>query len=91
MQLQQHCGPIRRQFEDTLQRVNDLGYVAGDKTPWPSTVRTCRQILTVSPALWTLLAVPGPEPTNNAAVDADEVFSAGVRALWQAVIHSKLS
>ena len=33
--------------------------------------------------------MPGVEPTNNAAVD--EVFSAGVRALRQAVIHRKLS
>ena len=71
--------------------MNDLGYVAGDKSPWASTVRTCRQILAVSPALWSLLAVPGPEPTNNAVVDVDEVFSAGVRALRQAVIHSELS
>jgi transposase len=81
MQLQQHCGPIRRQFEDTLQRVSDLGFVAGEKTPWASTVRTCRQILAVAPALWSFLAVPGVEPTNNAAE----------RALRQAVIHRKLS
>jgi hypothetical protein len=81
MQLQQHCGRIRRQFEDTLQRVSDLGFVAGEKTPWASTVRTCRQILAVAPALWSFLAVPGVEPTNNAAE----------RALRQAVIHRKLS
>jgi hypothetical protein len=40
-------------------------------------------------ALWTFLEHPGIEPTNNAA--ADEVFSAGVRALRQAVIQRKIT
>ena len=80
-QLQQQCGPVCRRFEATLQRVSDLGFAAGEKTPWASTVRTCRQILGVSPALWTFLEVHGVEPTNNAAE----------RSLRQAVIHRKLS
>ena len=54
-----------------------------------STVRTCRQILKVAPALWTFLDHPDVEPTNNAAVG--ETFSAGVWALRPAVIHRKLS
>jgi hypothetical protein len=44
-------------------------------------VRTCRQNLAVAQALWTFLAVPGVEPTNNAAE----------RALRQTVIYRKLS
>ena len=31
------------------------------------TVRTCRQLLKVEPALWLFVAVEGLEPTNNAA------------------------
>ena len=31
------------------------------------TVRTCRQLLKVEPALWLFLTVEGLEPTNNAA------------------------
>lgn len=31
------------------------------------TVRTCRQILKVEPALWLFVDVEGVEPTNNAA------------------------
>jgi hypothetical protein len=80
-QLQLRCGPIRRRFEATPQRVSDLGFVAGEKTPWASTVRTCRQNLAVAPALWTFPAVPGVEPTINAAE----------RALRQTVMYRKLS
>jgi hypothetical protein len=73
----------------TLREVSDLDFTKGEKTPWASTVRTCRQILKVAPALWTFLDHPDVEPTNNAAVG--ETFSAGVRALRPAVIHRKLS
>ncbi|MEM9819354.1 MAG: transposase, partial [Cyanobacteria bacterium P01_D01_bin.6] len=31
------------------------------------TVRTCRCLLKVEPALWTFVFTPGVEPTNNAA------------------------
>ena len=34
------------------------------------TVRTCRQLLTVEPALWLFVTVEGIEPTNNAAEPA---------------------
>lgn len=36
-------------------------------TPLAKTVRTCRQILKVEPALWLFVTVEGVEPTNNAA------------------------
>ena len=61
--------------------MSDLGFAKGEKTTWASTVRTCRQILKVAPALWTFLDNPEVEPTNNAAE----------RALRPAVIHRKLS
>ena len=38
-----------------------------EKTPFAKTVRTCRQILKVEPALWLFVDVEGVEPTNNAA------------------------
>ena len=62
--------------------MSDLGFARGEKTPWASTVRTCRQILKVAPAFWTFLEHPElVAPTNNAAE----------RALRPAVIHRKLS
>ena len=73
--------PIRQAIETTLQEVSDLGFAKGDTTPWATTVRTCRQILKVAPALWTFLDHPDVDPTNNAAE----------RALRPAVIHRKLS
>jgi hypothetical protein len=81
LQLQESCGPIRRQFEATLLQAVDLGCERGERTPWAHTVRTCRQLLQRSEALWTFLEKPGVEPTNNAAE----------RALRQAVIHRKIS
>ena len=38
-----------------------------EKTPLAKTVRTCRQLLKVKPALWLFVQVEGLEPTNNAA------------------------
>ena len=79
--LQQGCRAIRRSFEATLQRVVELGYQRGERTPWAKTVRTCQQVLQRSDALWTFLEIQGVEPTNNAAE----------RALRQSVIQRKIS
>jgi hypothetical protein len=73
--------PIRQAIEATLKEVSNLGFAKREKTPWACTVRTCRKILMVEPALWTFLDNPDVEPTNNAAE----------RALRPAVIHRKLS
>ena len=43
----------------------EVGYK--EKTPFAKTVRTCRQLLKVEPALWLFVTVEGVEPTNNAA------------------------
>ena len=79
--LQQSCRPIRQTFETTLQRVVELGYQRGERTPWASTVRTCQQLQKVTGGLWTFLETRGIEPTNNAAE----------RALRQSVIQRKIS
>jgi len=42
-----------------------IGY--REKTPLAKTVRTCRQLLKVEPALWLFATIEGLEPTNNAA------------------------
>ena len=79
--LQQGCRPIRQAFVATLQRVVELGYQRGERTPWAKTVRTCQQLLPVADGLWTFLEIEGIEPTNNAAE----------RALRQSMIQRKIS
>jgi transposase len=79
--LRRCCQPLRLAFEQTLQRVVDLGSKRGETTPWARTVSTCGQLLKHKEALWTFLEIQGIEPTNNAAE----------RALRQAVIHRKIS
>ena len=79
--MQQDCWPIRQAFETTLQRVVELGYRRGERTPWAKTVFTCQKILQLVDGLWTFLETRGIEPTNNAAE----------RALRQSAIQCKLS
>ena len=79
--LRRCCQPLRLAFEQTLQRVVDLGSKRGETTPWARTVSTCGQLLKQKEALWTFLEIQGIEPTNNTAE----------RALRQAVIHRKIS
>jgi transposase len=79
--LQRSCQPIRLAFEQTLQRVVELGCQRKEQSPWARTVRTCQQLLKQKQALWTFLETPGIEPTNNAAE----------RALRPAVIQRKIS
>lgn len=54
---------------------------AGSKCCCAKTAGTCRELLTVEPALWTFVRVEGIEPTNNAAK----------RALRHAVLWRKTS
>ena len=79
--LRRSCQPIRLAFEQTLQRVVELGCQKGEQSPWGKTVRTCQQLLKHKQALWSVLEHPGIEPTNNAAE----------RALRPAVIQRKIS
>ncbi len=78
--LQLACRPIRQAFVATLQRVVELGYQRGERTPWAKTVRTCHKLLPVADGLWTFLEMEGIEPANNAAE----------RALRQSVIQRKI-
>ena len=58
---------IRNLIKSNLQQAADYEIGAQEKTPLAKTVRTCRQILKVEPALWLFVEVEGVEPTNNAA------------------------
>ncbi len=54
-----YVGPLRQRVEALLREGTGCGH--------PKTEATCREILTLAPALWTFVRVPGVEPTNNAA------------------------
>jgi len=58
--------PIRSRVHELLiaAATNEIG--TREKTPWAKTVRTCRQLLQVEPALWLFVTTVGVEPTNNA-------------------------
>lgn len=72
---------IRNSLKSSLQEAADYEIGSKEKTPLAKTVRTCRQILKVEPALWLFVSVEGVEPTNNAAE----------RALRPAVIWRRTS
>jgi transposase len=57
--FQQLMQPIRHEVHCSLQ--------IGTFVDHAQTVRTCRRILKVEPALWTFVDTEGVEPTNNAA------------------------
>ncbi|MFM7267617.1 MAG: IS66 family transposase [Cyanobium sp.] len=94
--LQHNSRSIREAFVATLQRVVDLGFQRGERTPWASTVRTCRELLQRSNALWTFLTIEGIEPTNNAAERAlrpsviQRRISHGVQSRQGAICRSRL-
>lgn len=77
----QVVAPIREQVQSLLQQGADTDIAGMEKTPWAKTIRTCRQLLKVEPALWTFVTTEGVEPTNNAAE----------RALRPAVLWRKTS
>jgi len=59
--------PIRQQVNALLTEAASYEIGAQEKTPLAKTVRTCRHLLQVEPALWLFATVEGVEPTNNAA------------------------
>jgi len=59
--------PIRTQLKALLQEGADYKIGTKEQTPLAKTVRTCRQLLKVEPAMWLFVTVEGVEPTNNAA------------------------
>ncbi len=72
---------LRHGFKITLEGAAALPINRDEQSPLAKTVRTCRCLLKVEPALWTFVFTPGVEPTNNAAE----------RALRPAVIWRKTS
>ena len=73
--------PIRTQVKSLLSQGASYQIGAKEKTPLAKTVRTCRRLLKVEPALWLFVTVEGVEPTNN---DSE-------RALRPAVIWRRIS
>ena len=73
--------PIRIQVKSLLTQGASHQIGAKEKTPLAKTVRTCRRLLKVEPALWLFVTVEGVEPTNN---DSE-------RALRPAVIWRRIS
>jgi hypothetical protein len=59
--------PLRQRVRDLLEQGAEYPIGSKEKTPLAKTVRTCRQLLKVEPALWLFVTVEGLEPTNNAA------------------------
>ena len=59
--------PIRETLKALLEEGADYQIGSSEKTPLAKTVRTCRKLLKVEPAMWLFATVEGLEPTNNAA------------------------
>jgi hypothetical protein len=66
-EFQALVSPIRARVSSLLFSGADYQIGSKEKTPLAKTVRTCRQLLKVEPALWLFVTVQGLEPTNNAA------------------------
>jgi transposase len=59
--------PLRQQVKAILEEAASYPIGSKEKTPWAKTVRTCRQLLSVEPSLWTFVYHHEVEPTNNIA------------------------
>lgn len=59
--------PFREKLKSLLSLGAEYEIGSREKTPLAKTVRTCRQLLKVEPALWLFVSVEGLEPTNNAS------------------------
>ena len=66
-EFQSLASRLRQRVRELLQQGADYSIGCREKTPLAKTVRTCRQLLKVEPALWLFVTVEGLEPTNNAA------------------------
>jgi transposase len=66
-QFQRLVLPIQQRVKSVLSEGAEYEIGSSEKTPLAKTVRTCRQLLKVEPALWLFVTVEGVEPTNNAA------------------------
>lgn len=57
--------PIRAEIKRLLSDAAVCELKKNVQSSWSKTVRTCRQLLKVEPALWLFCTVEGLEPTNN--------------------------
>jgi len=57
--------PLRTQVRALLTEGANYGIGNAEKTPLAKTVRTCRKLLKLEPALWLFVTTEGVEPTNN--------------------------
>ena len=73
--------PLRTRVKKLLEEGAAYPIAAKDQSPLAKTVRTCRRLLKLEPALWVFVATPGVEPTNNNSE----------RALRPAVIWRRIS
>ena len=53
---------IRSSIKATLQEAENYSIGTREKTPLAKTVRTCRQLLKVEPAMWLFVTTVGVEP-----------------------------
>jgi transposase len=58
---------IRSSIKALLLEAANYQITSKEKTPLAKTVRTCRQLLKVEPAMWLFVTTEGVEPTNNTA------------------------
>ncbi len=58
--LRRRCEPLRLGFEQTLQRVVDLGFQRGEQMLCSKMVRTCQQLLHQKQPLWNFSGAPLP-------------------------------
>lgn len=61
---------LRQGVKTILAETSALPIESNEKSPLAKTVRTCKRLLKVEPALWTFVYTVGVEPTNNAAEQA---------------------
>ncbi len=73
--------PIRTRLFEIISSTAKYEIGSTEKTPLAKTVRTCRQLLKVEPALWLFVERECLEPTNNAAE----------RAIRPAVLWKRIS
>lgn len=66
-EFQSLVSPIQARVGSLLTQGANYQIGSREKTPLAKTVRTCRQLLKLEPALWLFIMVEGLEPTNNAA------------------------
>ena len=66
-EFQSLVSSLRAKVRSLLEQGANYQIGSREKTPLAKTVRTCRQLLKVEPALWLFVTVEGLEPTNNAA------------------------